>query len=306
MNVINIHEWGKKIPMNGLLVKDELDRINTNFSELDVDMTAKANKAGDTFTGAITIPVGTAEGHAVNKSQLDAKANKAGDTFTGAITIPNGTADGHAVNKSQLDAKANKAGDTFTGAITIPVGTAEGHAVNKSQLDAKANKAGDTFTGAITIPVGTAEGHAVNKSQLDAKANKAGDTFTGAITIPVGTAEGHAVNKSQLDAHVNSTSNPHGVTKTQVGLSNVANALQCINETGIAGLVLRVYTIPNGVHSVSFSSLTSFVAYAGHTIGNSGGIAIFRLTSTSFALSDIGGSALVSDGTAKLFYWASA
>lgn len=82
---------------------------------------------------------GNLEIQTLMNTALDTKANKSGDTFTGTITIPVGTAADHAVNKSQLDLKANLANPVFTGTVTVPVGTEAGHAVNKSQLDTKIN-----------------------------------------------------------------------------------------------------------------------------------------------------------------------
>jgi len=134
-------------------------------------------KAGDTMTGALTIPNGSLTGHAVNKGQMDAadatlntavglRVLKAGDTMTGTLTIPNGTLTGHAVNKGQLDAadavlntaiglKVAKAGDTMTGNLTIPTGTASGHAVTKAQMDTadglRVAKTGDTMSGALSV-----------------------------------------------------------------------------------------------------------------------------------------------------------
>jgi hypothetical protein len=138
-------------------------------------------KAGDTMTGALTIPNGSLTGHAVNKGQMDTadatlntaiglRVLKAGDTMTGALTIPNGTLTGHAVNKGQMD--------TADAALNTALTTADGLRVLK---------AGDTMTGNLTIPTGTAVGHAVTKAQMDTadglRVAKTGDTMSGSLSV---------------------------------------------------------------------------------------------------------------------------
>jgi hypothetical protein len=59
---------------------------DANFaSTMTTALAGKVAKAGDTMTGNLTIPDGTAANHAVSKQQLDTKAAKSGDTFTGAM-----------------------------------------------------------------------------------------------------------------------------------------------------------------------------------------------------------------------------
>ena len=69
----------------------------------------------------------------------------------------------------------------------------------------------------------------VNSAQ--AKANSAmpvaGGTFTGAVTLAgAPTADLHPATKAYVDSHTANTSNPHSVTKSQVGLGNLTNNKQ--------------------------------------------------------------------------------
>ena len=105
--------------------------------------------------------------------------------------------------------------------------TSTGDAINVSQ-----NSTGkavvinqvDTTSGGNIIEL---QSNGTAKVSVDKEGNT---TFVGAVTVPAPTAGGHATTKTYVDAvdtlidnHIADTSNPHSVTKTDVGLGNVTN-----------------------------------------------------------------------------------
>ena len=118
--------------------------------------------------------------YAYSKAQSDAslalKANLAGPTFSGTVTIP--TLVSTSLNTA-LALKADLAGPTFTGSVTIP--TLVSTSLNTA-LALKADLAGCTFgAGAVTIP--NLASTSLNTA-LALKSNLASPTFTGTVTIP--------------------------------------------------------------------------------------------------------------------------
>lgn len=73
--------------------------------------------------------------------------NKAGDTMSGALSVPNPSSNLHATNKQYVDAAlsgkqallgytpVNRAGDTMTGALSVATPTSNLHAANKQYVD---------------------------------------------------------------------------------------------------------------------------------------------------------------------------
>jgi len=82
------HTWNRDTLNDGELLEDEFVNIYQEIENLQDVESALTQEITD------------------RQNADNLKANKAGDMFTGAITIPNGTLSGHAVNKSQLDAEA--------------------------------------------------------------------------------------------------------------------------------------------------------------------------------------------------------
>ena len=110
-------------------LQEVVNFIQSNKTTLDEYATSKVSVTDiiNDFLSDIANKPASAHTVFVLKGLVDAlesgKANKAGDTFTGAITIPAGTASNHAVNKSQLDAKVNIADLTaFVEINSIPIG----------------------------------------------------------------------------------------------------------------------------------------------------------------------------------------
>jgi hypothetical protein len=83
--------------------------VNSSPSALDT-LKELADALGDDANFAATMT-----------TALAGKVAKAGDTMTGNLTVPDGTAAGHAVNKGQLDLKANKLQAAWT-LITLASG----------------------------------------------------------------------------------------------------------------------------------------------------------------------------------------
>ena len=109
--------------MNCLLVyheaQDSYYLLNPNASYLNRDGTAKMLGAIDMDSHKITnLTAGTANGDAVNKSQLDTKAPTAGNAAQEFAVAAAATGDS-AVNKTQFDAKTGQATETSAGITEI-------------------------------------------------------------------------------------------------------------------------------------------------------------------------------------------
>ena len=109
--------------MNCLLVyheaQDSYYLLNPNASYLNRDGTAKMLGAIDMDSHKITnLTAGTANGDAVNKSQLDTKAPTAGNAAQEFAVAAAATGDS-AVNKTQFDAKTGQATETVAGIAEI-------------------------------------------------------------------------------------------------------------------------------------------------------------------------------------------
>ncbi len=88
---------------------------------------------------------------------------------------------------------------------------------------------------------------------------------TGASTAEAARSNLGAASAADLTAHTGSSSNPHSVTKSQVGLGSVANALQLQAANNLSDLASAATARSNlGLGSAALSAATDFAA-ASHT-----------------------------------------
>jgi len=126
--------------------------IQTQFSNITTDVSAKAPTASPTFTGTVVLPsttsigdVSSAEIGYVNgvtsaiQTQIDTKAPAASPTFTGNVVLPSTTSIGD-VSETEL---------SYVNGVTSAIQT---------QLDAKSPSADPTFTGTVVLPSTTSIG----------------------------------------------------------------------------------------------------------------------------------------------------
>jgi len=191
----------------------------------------KAPLASPTFTGTVTLPVGTVTSEMIldgsvtsskiaNGTIIDSDINAAAEISTSKISGLD----------IALGLRAPLAAPTFTGTVTLPATTSIGEVSNleiaylngvtssiQGQIDTKleasiaastyAPLAAPTFTGTVTLPATTSIGEVSNleigyvngvtsgiQSQLDAKAPSAAPTFTGTVTLPASTSIGDVSN----------------------------------------------------------------------------------------------------------------
>jgi hypothetical protein len=167
------------------------DDLSGQISDLDTALNSsinlKAPLISPTFTGTVTLPLGTSIGDVSNtelqylngvtsavQTQLDAKATSSNlSSHTGASTNVHGISDTAALaTKTYVDnadaLKANLAAPTFTGTVVLPSTTSIGNVSStelgyvdgvtsaiQTQIDAKAPLASPTFTGTVTLPANT-------------------------------------------------------------------------------------------------------------------------------------------------------
>jgi hypothetical protein len=191
----------------------------------------KAPLASPTFTGTVTLPVGTVTSGMIldgsvtsskiaNGTIIDSDINAAAEISTSKISGLD----------IALGLRAPLAAPTFTGTVTLPATTSIGDVSNvelayvngvtsgiQGQIDAKlettvaastyAPLASPTLTGTVTLPATTSIGDVSNvelgyvngvtsgiQSQLDAKSPSAAPTFTGTVTLPATTSIGDVSN----------------------------------------------------------------------------------------------------------------
>src|SRR6478609_4857794 len=218
--------------------------VQTAIQELD---TEKVAKAGDTMTGVLLHPNGTA----ALPSIAFANSTTTGFYRVGTDTIGIATA---GIGRVTLDS----ANLVSTVNIVLPgnptsglqaatkqyVDTAAGGAYTKAQSDAQfVDVAGDTMTGHLSLPTGPAAANAVRKDYVDAadatlttsigaKVAKNGDTMTGALTLPADpTNPLHAATKQYVDAK------PSGATISDTAPgSPAAGQLWWESDTGVLAL----------------------------------------------------------------------
>jgi hypothetical protein len=173
--------------------------ITTETSRATAAEGLKVSKAGDTMTGALTLPGNPVSNlQAAPKQYVDAKVSKTGDTMTGALILSGNPAFLlQAAPKQYVDGKV---GDETTRATAAEAG--------------KVSKTGDTMTGTLTLSGDpTIALHASTKQYVDTetsiartveamKVDKAGDTMTGALTLPGDpTTNLQAATKQYVDTH---------------------------------------------------------------------------------------------------------
>ena len=212
-------------------VSDTFDGLSSNYEDLvgipsgivsgssQIDVTATTN-----FSTVSSHISSTSNPHSVTKAQVGL-GNVTNESKATMFTSPTFTGTVSGVSKAMVGlGSVDNTSDSAK-----PVSTAQ-----QTALDLKANLASPTFTGTVggvskgmvglgnvdntsdaNKPVSTAQQNA-----LDTKLNINGDgVVSGSSQIDV-TA---TTNYSNVSSHISSTSNPHSVTATQVGLGNVTN-----------------------------------------------------------------------------------
>jgi len=178
-------------------IQNQIDGHQSQLDDHQYDIDAKAPLASPTFTGNVTLPLGTNIGDVTSteiayiagvtsgiQNQLDDKAPSNAPTFTGNVTLPSSTSIGDVTNleiesldgvtsniQDQLDDKAPLAGPTFTGNVSLPSSTNIGTVTNleigylggvtsgiQDQIDDKAPINNAVFTGTFEAPVATITG----------------------------------------------------------------------------------------------------------------------------------------------------
>ena len=178
-------------------IQDQIDGHQGQLDDHQYAIDAKAPLASPTFTGSVTLPLGTNIGDVTSteiaylagvtsgvQNQLDDKAPSNAPTFTGNVTLPASTSIGKVTNleiesldgvtsniQNQLDDKAPLDAPTFTGNVSLPSSTNIGTVTNleigylggvtsgiQDQINDKAPINNAVFTGTFEAPVATITG----------------------------------------------------------------------------------------------------------------------------------------------------
>jgi hypothetical protein len=190
-------------------------QLTDAVATINNSLTLKAALAGATFTGAVSVPDGTSNDHAVNLSQLNTKLDLSGGTVTGAISLSTAPSVGaHLTNKTYVDANlALKADITYVdseigGLLDVgqPIRVA---------LDAKAPLASPTFSGLVqsTANIGANDNSSILattqwvqnefSTKLPTKADLNAPALTGAPTLVTAPASDDNSSKIPTTAWVN-------------------------------------------------------------------------------------------------------
>ena len=173
-------------------------------AEGHVSKTTKVTKADITALGITDTDTKYTEGAGIDISDSNVISN------TGVRSIGTGTANGTIsvnTNGTSTDVAIKGLGSAAYTASTAYATSAQG-----TKADNAMPKTGGAFEGYITLKGDpTANLHPVTKQYLDGELLELSDTI------------GTKANSSDLTSHTGNKNNPHGVTKTQIGLGNVEN-----------------------------------------------------------------------------------
>jgi hypothetical protein len=207
----------------------------------------------------------------------------------------------------RLATKANLASPTFTGTVTVPTPTNGTDAVTKTYVDTAASSKLSNITGLVTAGTNvTVTGSGTSGSPYQVSSTGSGSatdatTSTKGIVQLAGDLAGTAASPtvpglvgkadaSALTAHASNISNPHGVTKTQVGLGNVDNTSDVNKPVSTA-----TTTSLNLKANLASPTFTGVVTVPTPTNGTDATTKTYVDTATSSKLSNITG--LVTAGT---------
>jgi predicted phage-related endonuclease len=212
-----------------VVTSTEINQLQGVTGNVQTQVDAKVNRAGDTMTGALALvadPLLSME--ASTKQYTDnqdaLKVAKAGDSMTGHLTLnADPTAALHAVTKQYSDTNlGSHAADTsihitasqntLLDGITVTFGEINHlSGVDENvqlQLDNKLNLTGGTLTGFVTLHANPESNlQAAPKQYVDTqdalKVSKTGDTMTGALVLPGDpTADLQAAPKQYVDSSI--------------------------------------------------------------------------------------------------------
>ena len=225
----NLSSDASRITYNDTTVKTELDNINT---ELD-NVLPSANTYTDTkvanLVGSAPETLNTLEkvaqaikdnedvvealnsviGNKANQSDLETLQGTVTTNGTALNTHTSNTSNPHNVTKTQVGlSEVDNTSDA-----NKPVSTPQQTAIDKSLSESK-----DYTDTKVANLVGSAP-ETLNTLEEVAQAIKENEDVVSALNNAIGTK----ANQSDLTSHTGNTSNPHAVTKTQVGLGNVDN-----------------------------------------------------------------------------------
>lgn len=280
----------------------------SKVQNLVVDLEAKAPLASPTFTGVVTVPIPTNNTDAATKVYVDtAAASGTPDASTvtkGKVQLAGdlgGTAASPTVpglaNKENLVStgissqyyRGDKTWQTLdktaaglasvdnTSDVNKPVSTAAQTAFNL-----KANLASPTFTGTVTVPTPVNNTDAATKTYVDTtaasgtpdanattkgKVQLTGD-FGGTATSPTVPGLASKADTSALSAHTTNVSNPHVVTKAQVGLASVDDTSDINKPISTAiQTALDAKVTSSGVPTIGYAASQSAIP-AGAPVGS--------------------------------------
>jgi len=209
----------------------EINRLAGVTSNVQSQLNAKVNKAGDTLTGFLTL-------HADPTDNLHAATKKYVDNAIGALS---------GATTADLSTKVSKSGDTMTGPLTLSGDPTQNlHAATKQYVDAsdtaltnQINTVNTNLQNQITTlqsTVDTLNSDPVTKTYVDTglagKVNKSGGMMTGYLTLHADPQNDmHAATKRYVDSVAQGL-----VVKASVRLATTANLDATYNNTSPATL----------------------------------------------------------------------
>ena len=183
---------------------------DSGYLTAETDPIFKASPAADITSGDIE--------KWNNKAETDAIPTKVGQLANDASYATQSEAKGYADAKDPAIAKAQSTADTAASNLETFKGTVSSTYETKTDATGKLSEAkGYTDTKIAYLINGAPTTLDTLKEIADAMEESA------EVVEALDKAIGTKANASDLTSHVNNTSNPHGVTKEQVGLGNVDN-----------------------------------------------------------------------------------